>query len=512
MGKNSNLEKGDSMRGGELSGLERTRFFGVARNTATYGCRRPFQLRPTPSLSICLGLILLLVSLPASLASGQTSTMNGDLTTSALQTRQTSASAEGAPLTLTYQDALERAKRFDPQYLSYVTSERVARQDVVQARAALLPSVSSTNQLLMTQGNGVLPSGRYVTNDGIHVYRVWGVMHQSLGAGTLTLDGLKRAQAAAAVARAQEEIALRGLNVTVTKDYYDLVVAERGYAIAQQALNQAKRFLSIAQDLERGGEVAHSDVIKFQLQYNQQEQALREARLAMETARLNLAVLLFPDFNQNFTVVDDLDQATPLPAFHEVRQMGEKNNPQLRAAVEALRQASKDVSLARFAFLPSLGLELDYGIEANSLALRSRTSAFPEAGRLPNMGFFLTATISFPVWDWGALHSKLRQANYRREQAHGELTFAQRQLLSNLASFYAEAQTAHAEVDSLRQAADLAAESLRLNTLRYRAGEATVLEAVDAENTNTQARNSYAAGLERYRMALATLQTLTGSF
>lgn len=461
---------------------------------------------------VCLGAILLFAGLQPPPAAGQSPRIESAPRISSADASQSSGASASAPLTLTFQDALERAQKFDPQYLSYVTNARVARQDVVQARSAMLPSVSSTNQLLLTQGNGVLPSGRYVTNDGVHVYRVWGVLHQSLGADTLTGAGYKRAQAAAAVARAQEEIALRGLKVTVTRDYYDLVVAERGYATAQQAFDQAKHFRGIAQELEHEGEVAHSDVIKFLLQANQQEQALREARLAMETARLNLAVLLFPDFNQNFNVVDDLDQASPLPAFPEVRQMAETNNPQLRAAVETLRQASKDVSLARYAFLPSLAIDADYGIEANALALRSRVSAFPEAGRLPNLGFFVTATISFPVWDWGSLHSKLRQADYRREQAHVELTFAQRQLLSNLAGLYGEAQTARAETDSLRQAADLAAESLRLNTLRYQAGEATVLEAVDAENTYTQARIAYAAGLERYRMALANLQTLTGSF
>jgi outer membrane protein len=504
------MKKGERMSGNaiEPAGVS-TQPEGL-RGRITFRSGRLFRLGPASGFSLCLGMILLLASFRP--AAGQTPGDESALKVSAAEGAAAPGPAASAPLTLTFQDALERARKYDPQYLSYVTSERVARQDVVQARAALLPSVSSTNQLLMTQGNGVLPSGRYVTNDGIHVYRVWGVMHQTLGAETITRDGYKRAQAAAAVARAQAEIALRGLNVTVTKDYYDLVVAERNYATAQTALDQAKHFLSIARELERGGEVAHSDVIKFQLQYNQQQQALREARLAMQTARLNLAVLLFPDFDQNFTVVDDLDQASPLPAFGDAEQMAQNHNPQLRAAIEALRVASNDVSLARYAFLPSLGLELDYGIEANSLALRSRTSAAPEAGRLPNLGYFLTATVSFPVWDWGALHSKLRQSHYRREQAHAELTFAQRQLLSNLAGYYGEARTARSEMDSLRQSADLAAESLRLNTLRYQAGEATVLEVVDAQNTATQAREAYAAGLERYRTALATLQTLTGTF
>ena len=57
-----------------------------------------------------------------------------------------------------------------------------------------------------------------------------------------------------------------------------------------------------------------------------------------------------------------------------------------------------------------------------------------------------------------------------------------------------------------------ATENLRLNTLRYQAGEATILELVDAQNTVTQARNAYDDGLARYRAALANLQTLTGTF
>ncbi len=93
-----------------------------------------------------------------------------------------------------------------------------------------------------------------------------------------------------------------------------------------------------------------------------------------------------------------------------------------------------------------------------------------------------------------------------------ELSSTQRQLLGNLRSFYGEAQTSRLELESLEQSAQLSAESLRLTTLRYQAGEATVLEVVDAQNTLAQARDAFDEGQERYRVALANLQTLTGSF
>ena len=39
----------------------------------------------------------------------------------------------------------------------------------------------------------------------------------------------------------------------------------------------------------------------------------QEAQLALVNARLDLAVLLFPDFNDNFELVDDLHASVALP-------------------------------------------------------------------------------------------------------------------------------------------------------------------------------------------------------
>jgi outer membrane protein TolC len=92
------------------------------------------------------------------------------------------------------------------------------------------------------------------------------------------------------------------------------------------------------------------------------------------------------------------------------------------------------------------------------------------------------------------------------------LSAAQRQLLADLKSDYEEAETSRAELESLRQSAELASDSLRLTTLRYKAGESSVLEVVDAQNTLTQSRNAYDDGQLRFTVAWANLQTLTGSF
>ena len=436
-------------------------------------------------------------------------------TVSSVQAAATPAQGAGtstaAPPTLTLRDALRLAQSNSQQVLSAMSDVNVAHEDFRQARAAQRPSLSGKSDYLGTQGNGKFASGRFVTNDGVHVYREWAVAHEDFTAAAFK-TGVQRAAETEALARAKVEIAQRGLLAAVGKAFYALLSAQRKYAAAQNALDQAKQYADISQKLESGGEVAHSDVVKAQIQFNFQDQALREAKLTMDTTRLDLAVLLYRDFNLNFNVVDDLDTPLPLPTMDEVTTMAEHENPDLRAANSALKAAKLDVALAKQGYLPSLTADFDYGIEANAFALNSTVAADPAKGKVPNLGYFLTVSLNVPIWDWGTRGSKVRQADLKREQANVDLTMTQKTLMRNLQGFYLEAQTARAQSDSLRMSADLAAESLRLNVLRYQAGEASILELVDAQTTLLQARSAYIDGLVRYRLALTNLQTLTGTF
>jgi len=406
------------------------------------------------------------------------------------------------PLVLTLQDALARAKANDPQFRSALTDLGVAHQDTVQSRAQLLPNVNYNMQYIYTQGNGTA-TGRFLANNGVHEYIAQGNVHQALSPGMFA--EYRKAVAAEALTRAKSEIATRGLVVTVVQAYYGYVVAQRKYATAQKATAEAGQFLGISQKLQNGGEVARSDVIKAQIQNNQQQRDLQDALLAMNKTRLDLAVLLFPNFDENFSVVDDLSLPDPLPSFVEVQAAATKNNPTLRAALATLRQSNQEVSVAWTAMLPSITLDYFYGIDANQFAVRDRNG-------FRNLGYGATATLQLPIWSWGAGASKIKQADLKRQQASVELSFAQRRLLADLRSFYEETGTLRAQLELLSQTAELAADSLRLTTLRYQAGEATVLEVVDAQNTLTQARNAYDDGQVRFRVALANLQTLTGSF
>ncbi|HMD06967.1 MAG TPA: TolC family protein [Candidatus Acidoferrum sp.] len=407
---------------------------------------------------------------------------------------------------------MTRARKNSVQFQAAQTDAALAHQDRYQAGAALLPSVTYNNQALYTQGASPALANltglpvRFISNNAVHEYISQANVHESIDVAGIA--GFHRASAAAALARARAEIASRGLVVTVVQSYYAVAAAQQKLETARKGANEGDNFLKLTQDLEKGGEVAHADVIKADLQAQERHRQFQEARLGLLNARLDFAVLVFPDFNDNFEVADDLHATIPMPTLAEVQQRAAKENPDVRAVLEAVKAAGYDVTAARAGYLPSLGLDYWYGIDAPNFGVNFPTRVNGQS--FSNLGSSASATLNIPIWNWGATQSRVKQAELRRSQTKRELSLTQRKLLAEIQSLYAEADTALNELAGLGRSAELAAESLRLTILRYKGGEATVLEVVDAQTTNAQSNAAYQDGAVRYRVALANLQTLTG--
>jgi outer membrane protein len=405
-----------------------------------------------------------------------------------------------ASLRLTLADALDRARQNSVIYQAALTDARIAHEDKKQSVAALLPSVNYNNSAIYTQGTGTDDQVKFIANNAVHEYISQGNVHEALDLAGIA--EARRTAAMSAVAKARAEIASRGLVVTVVQSYFGVAAAEKKLAVAQKADDEGDRFLKLTNDLEKGGEVAHSDVIKAELQMNDRRRQLQEAKLALLNARLDLAVLIFPNFNDSYELADDLHAPVALGSSEEIEARAARDNPDIRAAFETVNATSHGVSAARAGYLPGLDFDYFYGIDATHFATRTNG--------ISNLGSSGVATVNIPVWNWGTTQSKVKQAEFQRDQAKRELSLAQRKLLAELKSLYAEAQTAADELSNLQRSAELGTESLRLTTLRYKNGESTVLEVVDAQTTATLADAAYEDGAVRYRVALANLQTLTG--
>jgi len=416
----------------------------------------------------------------------------------------------GTPTVISLDDAIHRAQANAPAFAAAMADSRSAQLDRSIARAGLLPSATFHNQYLFTQGNGstdrvgqttTSAAPRFIANNAVHEYASQAVVNETLGLQQLIAVTLADANAAKAVA--ELEVARRGLLSTVVTLYYTLADSESKLATAQRAVDEANSFVTLTQQREDVRESAHADVLKAQLQQQQRVRDLADARLAATKAHLELGILLYLDPRTTFQT--EASAPPMLPERAEVEAAAGKNNAELRSALASLRASEAGIRSARAAYLPDLALNYTYGIDAPQFAVNG-----PDRTR--NLGYSASATLDLPLWDWLATEHKVKQSQIRRDAAKVALSAAQRRLIADLSEFYDEAAAARDQLASLDASAAMAQESLRLTRLRYVGGEGTVLEVVDAENSLVSAENARADGVVRYRTALANLQTLTGRF
>jgi len=440
---------------------------------------------------------LLLALFPASLAGAQ------------------SAQSTATPAPITLDQAISLARANEPSFAAAAAASKVSDLDRSIARAALLPTATYHNQFLYTQaatgatgsGNasasspGVTSAPRFIGNNAVHEYTSQGIVSETVGLQQIT--AVARATAAAAVASAELELARRGLTATVVSLYYGSIAADHKLTVAQRALQEATSFTERTEQREAARESAHADVVKAQLQQQQRERDLADATLQQQRSRLELAVLLFPDPRSPFSLAEAAAPPVLAPRA-DVEAAATHGNPELQSALGSLRVSSLDVRAARAAYLPDLGLNFAYGIDAAHFATQ-------EADGTRNLGYSATATLDIPLWDWLSTEHKVRQAKILRDVSRTAVSATQRRLTAQLEEAYAEAATARDQLHSLDESVDTARESLRLTNLRYSAGEAIVFEVVDAQNSLTSMELAREDGMIRYETALANLQILTGT-
>ncbi len=443
---------------------------------------------------------LLLPGFAASAAHAQATQLTG----------QVNEQITGQPsVTITLPDAIRRAEENEPTFANARAEQGAASLERGIARSALLPGVTYHNQALYTEPNGRSnQAGQtgsqaapiFIANNAVREYASQAAITET--AGLAQVANVRIADAAAARATAELEVARQGLVAATTGLFYSAAAAGRRLAVVQLAQAEAASFVTLTQQREAAREAAYADVLKATLTLQQRTRDVEDAQLAQDRAQLELAVLLFRDPLTPYTLAF---AATPplLPQLSELAAAATQHNPELAGALAVLRQSDAEVFAAKAAYLPELTTNFTYGIDAPEFAKNG-----PLGTR--NLGYSFNATLDIPVWDWFATQHRVKQSELRRNATQIAFTAAQKRLIVNLRESYAEAQTARDQLASLGQTAQTAAESLRLTRLRYTAGEATVLEVVDAETTLTGAQLAEQDGLTRYHQALSSLQMLTG--
>jgi outer membrane protein TolC len=400
--------------------------------------------------------------------------------------------------------ALRQASTFEQAALN----ERVAAEDVRQARTAFLPRIDSTSSVIYTSpaigvatAPGTPRSPSFIAANAITEYQsLLGVTGELDISGRLRAT-LRRNVALLEAARAGTEVARRALIQATNDAYFSLALATAQRSAAEQNVASAEEFERVTSLLLQAGEVAPLDLSRAELQTNTRHNELEQARANEMVAADALRVLVGFDFTHPIATTDLL---VTMPEPGEIERLTTdmiSRRPEF-AQFEAERRAvAQDIKLARAERRPQVTYSLGSGFDTGSLR---------QARIRENTGVSATVGVSIPIFDWGASKSRERQAQLRAQSAESSRLAALRGFAQQFYDARAQALAAIKRIRLAGAGVALAERNLQASLAKYRAGEAQIIEVTDAQNSLIAQRAACYQAIFDYQAARARLAQATG--
>ena len=396
--------------------------------------------------------------------------------------------------------ALNQASKFKTAQIS----EKIAVEDIKQARAAYLPKVAMQPNFIYNSpslggGNPRPPS--FIGANAITEYQ--GLVTAS---GELDTSGklsatLRRNQALLDAARAGSEVAKRDLIQAVNDAYFNL-------ALSTAKRRGAETNLAAAQDFENNtklnvdaGEVAPVDLVRARLQTAARRDELEQAKTEETVNADTLRFLIGYEFSRPVGVTDLLTQT---PVDGEIDRYSERAISTRRefGQFEAEhRAAEEDIKVARADRKPQLTYSASAGFVSDSLS----------PVRLKNhLGVQIQIGVNIPIFDAGATRSRETQARLKVQQNELERDLTARQFRNDFFAAKAQAQSAALRIKQIGVTIADAEQNLNASLARYRAGEAGIIEVTDAQNLLVTQRQALYKAIFDYQSARAHLLRAIG--
>jgi outer membrane protein len=407
---------------------------------------------------------------------------------------------------LSLDDALRLANAQASTFQTAAINERIAAEDVRQARAAFLPKVTTPLSYIYTSPALGLPPGEprtpsFVSADGIGVTDALVNVSGDFDIAGRLRASLARSRALMAAAHAGTDAAKRALAQAVIEAYYGLALASAQRGAAEGNLAAAEEFERTTSLLLSGGEVASVDVTRARLQTLTRRYELERARANEEVAAGALRVFVGYEFSRP---INTTDLAVDIPVDTDYQQFKAEEvsrRPEFIQLEQQLRAAQEEIRIAHADRLPSLSYSVNGGFDTDSV----------KAPRLKeHTGVSAAITFSIPIFDWGATRSRERQARLRADLAENERTIALRGFTQQFYAARAQVDSAKTRIDVSREGVAKAQDNVAASIARYRAGEAQIVEVTDAETTLVEQRNALYQAIFDYQTSLARLRQATG--
>jgi outer membrane protein TolC len=294
------------------------------------------------------------------------------------------------------------------------------------------------------------------------------------------------------------------------KDARDLVVLAVGFAYLQAIADEARIETSEAQvktaqalfnqatDQVNSGTSPAIDALRARVELQTRQQQLIQARNDLAIQKLTVARVIGLAPGQEFELTDkSLYQPIASITVDEALKRAYDLRSDYKGAMAEVRAAEFSRRAATAGYLPSLSFNADYGVGGTHPSTATQV-------------FDVRGTLTIPIFQGGAVHGDVLQADARLEQSRERLDNLRAQIDADIRTALLNLQSSEEQVNVARSNIDLSEETLVQSRDRFTAGVADTVEVVQSQEAVAAAHEQYISSLYSYNYAKISLARALG--
>lgn len=289
----------------------------------------------------------------------------------------------------------------------------------------------------------------------------------------------------------------------VTKAYYQLMLAQDSYKVLQDNYKQAEINYDIVNAMFQQGSVSEYDKISAEVQKNSAWPSVVSGMNAVNLAKLQLKVLMGITADINLVIDDNLQNHENEMSTNPTQEINLANNSTLRQIDLQGELLNRQRKILNTSFMPTIALVGSYQYQS-----MSNTNWEVHNYNWSNASS-LTLSLSIPLFK-ASNFTKLKSNKIQQWQLYENRTNTERMLRMQAQSYIDNMTTSAKQLESNKQAVNLAKKGLTISQKRYEIGNGTILELNNSQVQLTNMQLTYNNSIYDYLIAQSELKTVLG--
>ena len=363
-----------------------------------------------------------------------------------------------------------------------------ANEDVLESKAALLPSLSaSTSQNVNYTPwveSGAVSSDGYsrssvdkVSYNGTYsVNANWTIWNGNRNKNTIKLN-----QLASEKASIDSVTTALSIQEQIVQYYIQILYSKEAIKVNEQSLEMSKENLSRGQEMLKVGKMSKADVAQLEAQVAQDQYNVVSSQSNVANYKRQLKQLLQITNDEDFdiAVTEQTNEMalSSVPSLNSVYAAALETRPEIKSYQNAIDQSDISIKMAKAQNLPTISANA--GLSTSSTSLSSTN-----IGNQLKTNFALGGglTVSIPIFDNRSKKTATNKAIINKQQSILDLKDKQTELYSTIENYWIQATSNQNQYKAASISTNSALESYKLLSEQFKLGLKNIVELRTGKN------------------------------